>query len=239
MKVWDHRALRLGKAPTLIRVLVTAVVGCIGLSAAGQSSGAVDKLSEVKSPDPWTQAPDGFRGVKFGATVEEAQVVLGPMKCDDGRDWIPRVQSCHTTDRSKAFRVANEVINTYYFFDEGKFVGVTFSEGMMAGLTQFPPPTYVELSTAFKQKFGTPTYSRTFRAHGIREERGNMFNGGRDKHIPYDYTFETISWENETVSAFLVSDGRYRLSNGAIEVQSWIKKKTDAEKARKTSVTPF
>lgn len=208
-------------------------------SASSQTNGTTEKLTEVKSSDPWTQAPDGFRDVRFGSTIEQAQALLGPLKCDDRKDWIAGVQQCHTTDRSKAFRVAGEVINTYYFFDEGKFAGVTFSEGLMASLQQFAPPTYRELSAAFKQKFGTPTYTRTFRSHGIREERGNMFNGGVTRRTPYDYTFESIAWENDEVNAYLISNAENRISYGVIEAQSWTKKKAEAGKSKKTNVTPF
>jgi hypothetical protein len=218
------------------RLILNVLVGCLVISAMAQTNGTVEKLTEVKSPESWTQAPEGFRDVRFGFTLEQAQAVLGPMKCEAG---MAGAQQCHTTDRSKAFRVAGEVINTYYFFDEGKFVGVSLSEGLMASLQQFQPSTYIELSTAFKQKFGPPTFTRTFRSHGIREERGNIFNGGVTRRIPYDYTFESVAWENDQVNTYLVSDEKNRISYGIIETQAWAKKKADAEKSRKTSVTPF
>ncbi len=221
------------------RLILNVLGGFLVISAMAQTNGTVEKLTEVKSPEPWTQAPEGFRDVRLGSTPEQAKAVLGPLKCEDRNDWIAGVQQCHTTDRSKAFRVAGEVINTYYFFDQGKFVGVTLSEGLMASLQQFPPATYIELSTAFKQKFGPPTYTRSFRSHGIREEKGNIFNGGVTRRIPYDYTFESVAWENEQVNAYLVSDEKNRVSYGVIETQAWAKKKTDAEKSRKTNVTPF
>jgi len=221
------------------RIVASLIVGSLALSAGAQTNGTTETLSEVKSPEPWTQAPDGFRDVRFGSTVEQAQAVLGPLKCDDRKDWIAGVQQCHTTDRNKAFRVAGEVINTYYFFDEGKFVGVTLTEGIMASMQQFPPATYRELSTAFKQKFGTPTYTRTFRSHGIREEKGNMFNGGVTRRIPYDFTYESVVWENDQVFAYLTANEQNRISYGMVETQSWTKKKEDAAKKRKTNVTPF
>lgn len=215
------------------------LVAVVGLACHLAAQDRPDVLSEVKSPEPWTQAPTGFREVPFGATLDEAKAILGPMKCDDRSDWIAGSLQCHTTDRGKAFRVAKEVINTYYFFDNGKFVGVTFQEGMMAALNQFPPPTYYELATAFRQKFGTPSVTRTYRAHGIREEKGNMFNGGRDRKIPYDYTFESVEWTNDQVVVYLVAEENQRLGYGYIETREWQQKNEEASKKRKVNVTPF
>lgn len=124
-------------------VILTAVV-------AHAQSHNVTKEDEVKSPDPWTQAPTEFRGVKFGATLDEAQAVLGALKCEEAawEGYPKNATRCHTKDRSKAFKVAGEVINTYYVFHEGKFVAVDFAQGLMAGMAQYAPPTYHELATS-------------------------------------------------------------------------------------------
>ena len=54
------------------------VVAVIVLSIVCALSAAAE---EKKAPVKWKKVPDGFRGVRFGATKEEAEAVLGRMRC--------------------------------------------------------------------------------------------------------------------------------------------------------------
>lgn len=229
--------LRIGRC--LAVVMITAVV-------AHAQSHNVTKEEEVKSADPWTQAPAEFRGVKFGATLDEAQAVLGPLKCEEAtwEGYPKNATRCHTKDRSKAFKVAGEVINTYYVFHEGTFVAVDFAQGLMAGMAQYAPPTYHELSTAFEQKYGTPTFKRTFRHTGVEKKTlrsyvGGRYAGSRPEFVPFDYKTYVVAWENETMHIYLASDQSWRLTNGSIETAAWRTAREEAQKTRKTDVTPF
>jgi hypothetical protein len=68
----------------IIRRFFPAVI-LVALAAVADEDSSV-KLSEEKSPEPWMQAPTSFRDVAFGATLAEAQAVLGPMKCTNVKE---------------------------------------------------------------------------------------------------------------------------------------------------------
>jgi len=196
----------------------------------------VTVLNEEKSPDPWTQAPTTFRDVPFGATLTEAQAVLGPMKCSEVES--PKSQSCSTKDRSKAFRVAGTVINTYYHFHDGKFVGVSLMEGLLASSQKYGPATYRELATAFEQRYGRPTLRKRLRFTGVRPETVNPLTGRRPAEA-YDYAAEVVVWENDTMHVYLTEASGGHLSYGVIETKVWQRVKDEAQKQRPTSVSPF
>lgn len=215
-----------------VAVFIAAVVA---VSAFAQNS-VVTVLSEVKSPDPWTQAPSSFRDVPFGATLAEAQTTLGPMKCSDVE--TPKSQSCTTKDRSKAFRVGGTVINTYYQFYEGRFVGVSLMEGIMASTQKYGPATYRELATAFEQKYGTPTIKKRLRFTGVRPETVNPLTGRRPAEA-YDYAADVVVWENDAMHIYLTEASGGKLSYGVVETRDWQRVKEEAQKQRSTSVSPF
>lgn len=215
----------------LAAVAVLMVAG----AALGQNS-VVTVLSEVKSPDPWTQAPTSFRDVPFGATLSEAQAILGPMKCSDIA--TPKSQSCTTKDRGKAFRVGSTVINTYYYFHEGKFVGVALMEGVMASTQKYGPATYSELATAFEQKYGVPTIKKRLRFTGVRPETVSPLTGRKPAEA-YDYAADVVVWENEAMHIYLTEASGGRLNSGVVETREWQRLKEEAEKQRSTAVSPF
>ncbi|MEO8379397.1 MAG: hypothetical protein ABI779_07015 [Acidobacteriota bacterium] len=217
------------------RLSTAAFAVLVGIVGHAQNS-VVTVLSEVKAPEPWMQAPTSFRDVPFGATFAEAQAVLGPMKCSDIE--LPKSQSCTTKDRSKAFRVGGTVINTYYQFYEGKFVGVSMMEGIMASTQKYGPATYRELATAFEQKYGTPSIKKRLRFTGVRPETVNPLTGRRPAEA-YDYAADVVVWENDAVHIYLTEASGGKLSYGVVETRDWQRVKDEAQKQRQTSVSPF
>lgn len=219
--------------PASVLVAAFAIVAAVQIAA---QNGVVTVLTEEKSPDPWTQAPTSFRDVPFGATLTEAQAVLGPMKCSEAD--APKSQSCSTKDRSKAFRVGGTVINTYYHFQDGKFVGVSLMEGLLASTQKYGPATYRELATAFEQKYGRPTVRKRLRFTGVRPETVNPLTGRKPAEA-YDYAADVVVWENDTVHVYLTEAQGGRLSYGVVETKEWQHAKEAAQKQRATSVSPF
>ena len=58
---------------------------------------------QKKAAAKWTKVPDGFRGVKFGATKAEAEAVLGKLRCVEMIAVKPRkrlwAQRCRCSQR--------------------------------------------------------------------------------------------------------------------------------------------
>ena len=227
--------------------VVLLTIALLSATPAISQTHNVETVEEVKAETPWSQAPDGFRDVKFGATEAEAIAILGPMKCNDVKwESLPPHRSCSTKDRSKAFRVENAVVATYYIFYEAKFVGVTLSETISMSVADYAPPLFAQLSAAFVERYGTPTIRRTFRHHGTREVTirrtvGGRSAGSRIDFVPFDYKTFAVVWENDDVNAYLTSGEGARLSYGVIETRAWEKLKEEAREAAKkpASVTPF
>lgn len=227
-------------------VTLLAILTVVTMPAMSQTHN-VETVEELKAEAPWTQAPDGFRGVRFGATEAEAVAVLGPMKCNEVKwEGVPPHRSCSTKDRSKAFRVENVVVATHYIFHEGKFVGVSLSETLSMSIADYAPPLYAQLSAAFEERYGPPTIRRTFRHHGVEEVKirrtvGGRSAGSRIDFVPFDYKTFAVIWENDDVNAYLTSGQGGQLSYGIVETQAWAKLKEEArEQAKKPkSVTPF
>jgi hypothetical protein len=165
--------------------------------------------------------PTGFQGVEFGATREQAEAVLGPLRCrdvravtkpgDPVRDRNPaEIAPAHVV--CTAGRVASKppFRDAEYLFDRGKFVAVRFRRAEKLRLP------FAEVLSMFEREYGTPTKTIETPRKGLRDELVER------RLVPtiYDYVETCVFWTNAPVLVSICSEDRmYR--SGRIETSEW------------------
>jgi len=211
--------------------LLLAVV--LSLPSAG------DTKSDGKAKPKWTKAPDGFRGVKFGATKAEAEAVLGRMKCvhqiavqpsrnpDYGKDRpivAPAHDVCSTADKTQAFRAGEKVIGTEYLFHEGRFVAVKLRR--IETMSPSKVLMFADIRPLFESLYGPPTEEITMHRKGIENQTSSTWDVKQNKSvsrtypIKYDYMQTCLSWTDPAVEIGLCSRGEL-FARGEIESAAW------------------
>ena len=163
--------------------------------------------------------PTGFRGVEFGATRQEAEAVLGSLRCRDMRavtkagdpvrdrnpaEIAPAHVVCKTATASPA-----PFQNAEYVFDAGTFVAVRFRHDK-------PRQTFAEVMDMFEREYGAPTKTIETPRKGLRDELVER------RLIPtiYDYVETCVFWTNAPVLISVCSEDRM-FRSGRIETSEW------------------
>ena len=175
--------------------------------------------------------PAAFRGVPFGASIEQAQRRIGNLSCFSvqGADTTPDHASCLTTDPAHAFIIGNVVIDTEYLFADGKFVGVTFRDG--PGATKLN--RYHTLVAHFTARLGKPTEKQRIRTFGTNDVL--TASGQVDYDRPFEYETHAVTWQSRTVSVALVEGTPGRLGSGHYVTRAWQRALEQTIKRRKAS----
>ena len=203
-------------------------------------------LSAVASAETpkqkWTKVPDGFRGVKFGATKAEAEAVLGRMKCltqfavkpardpipARGKDYVvptPAHDLCSTTDKAQAFRAGEKVIGTEYVFDEGRFVAVKLRR--IETMSPSKVLMFSDIRPLFELLYGPPTEENTMHHKGIRSQTIATWDPKQNKSVnktypvKVDYVQTCSSWTDPAVEIGLCSGEGGVFARGQIESAAW------------------
>ena len=163
--------------------------------------------------------PTGFHGVEFGATRDEAEAVLGRLRCKDVkvvtkpghpvRERNPaEIAPAHVVCTAGAVRPPFKDVE--YIFDRDHFVAV-----------RFPRPeklrvTFAEVLAMFEQEYGTPTRTIETPRKGLRDEMIQQ------RLVPtiYDYVETCVHWTNAPVLISICSEDRM-FRWGRIETSEW------------------
>jgi hypothetical protein len=209
----------------MIRAVAVAFTLCM-LLASGTSAQLV--VRDDVNPEPWTQAPADFRGIRFGDTEAAAVAQVGPLKCQEMKaGYTPGHRRCRTTDKKKAFRVNDMVVMTYYLFHNGRFVGVEMGDNNLGTLNQ--TPLFPLMERAFRERYGLPSTLKTFR-----------YVGSKDDGEIYEYDVHVIRWENEQAKISMISEAGDHIAEITIDSAEWAKlKKEQVERVSKPDVTKF
>ena len=196
------------------------------------------EIAKVK----WTKVPDGFRGVKFGATKAEAEAVLGRLRCltqravKPSRDAIPswgkdRVvptpahELCSTTDKSQAFRAGEKVVGTEYLFDAGRFVAVKLRR--IETMSPSKVVMFSDVRPVFESLYGPPTEENTMHHKGIRSQTIAMWDAKQNKSVnktypvKVDYVQTCLKWTDAAVEIGVCSEEGGLFAGGEIESAAW------------------
>jgi hypothetical protein len=217
------------------RLLCVVVV--VVMAAVSASAGDNEKKSKAK----WTRAPGAFRGVKFGATKEDAEAILGRLRCRkagavlpervptgaETAEALPPHVSCTADDKSKEFRAGGKVLAATYLFDENRFVGVRF--GRMAGANPSTTMKWAEVLAQFTTEYGDPTEQNTNRHQGTAWEETQTWDAKQNRSVsksyPMRFDFERTCalWEDPAVDLTLCS---YRdlFAYGRLDTDAWAAK---------------
>lgn len=204
---------------------------------------AADSRADDKKPKTkWTKVPDGFRGVKFGATKAEAEAVLGRMRCVKvravkpskdaipvwGKDRViptPEHELCSTTDKAQAFRAGEKVIGTDYLFDEGRFVAVKLRR--IETMSPSKVVLFSDVRPVFESLYGPPTEENTMHHKGTRPQTVSTWdpkqNKSVDKTYPMkvDYVQTCLRWTDAAVEIGLCSEEGGLFARGEITSAAW------------------
>jgi hypothetical protein len=204
-------------------------------------------LAVDKPKTKWTKVPDGFRGVKFGATKAEAESVLGPLRCsralgvkpekmptyrrDGTRASVPTPphEVCATTDKAKAFRAGEKVIGTDYIFDEGRFVAVKLRR--IETMSSSKVLMFSDIRPILESWYGPPTEENNIHEKGIRQESIATWDPKQNKSVSksypvkVDYTRTCLRWDDAAVEVGLCSGDRV-FERGEIETAAWLQKQS-------------
>jgi hypothetical protein len=205
-----------------------AVTLCLLLPSASSAQLGPVVVRDDVNPEPWTQAPADFRGIRFGDPEAAAIAQVGPLKCQDVKaGYTPAHRRCRTTDKKNAFRVNNMVVMTYYLFHDGRFVGVEMDDNNLGTLNQ--TPLFPLMERAFRERYGLPSTLKTFR-----------YVGTKDDGTVYEYDVHVIRWENDDATIAMISEAGDHIASITIDTSDWARlKKEQAERVSKPAVTKF
>ena len=203
--------------------------------------------AEQAKKTKWTKVPDGFRGVKFGATKTEAEAVLGRLRCVSvsavkpdprpmyGKDGkrvgpapTPAHEVCSTTDKARAFRAGEKVVGTDYIFDEGRFVAVKLRR--LETLSPSKVLMFSDIRPVFEALYGPPTEENTIHDKGIRQQTIATWDPKQNKSVNRTYpvkvdnTNTCLRWDDAAVKIGLCSENTV-FREGEIETAAWLQKK--------------
>lgn len=177
--------------------------------------------------------PDGFQGVPFGATREEAEAILGPMKCrdvgvvtrpgDPVRDRDPaEIAPAHVVCRIDGAAAASAAdsgagggsghrsIDADYIFDRGRFVAVRFPR--LKKLRH----QFADVLAKFEHEYGPPSRTVQTPRKGLRDEMIQQ------RLVPtiYDYVETCAHWTDAPVVISVCSEDRM-FRRGKIDTAEW------------------
>lgn len=221
----------------------------VSLFAAVSAAAPADELvAEKKSKTKWSRVPDGFGGVKFGATKQEAEGVLGPLSCRKvagvkgfGRDSdgdvtypAPPHTLCQPFAADKAFRAAGKAARTEYVFDGDRFVAVQFRR--IDSLRPSKALLYAEVSQALKSMYGEPSSESTYHRKGTTWQTMPMWDARANKSVSrrvpvkVDYMRTCAEWQSAAVSVSICSQGEV-FDEGWVATAGWMDMKAEWTKA--------
>lgn len=191
----------------------------------------------------WAKAPDGFRGVKFGATKQEAEAVLGRMRCttvspvlllESDANGIPKPAApahtqCSTADESKAFRAGEKIVGTDYIFDENRFVAVRFRR--LETMRPSKVLMWTDALPVFVAEYGEPGQKETKRSKGTRKQSVSTWDPKQNKSVsktswvPFDFETTCATWDDPKVQLHLCSQNDL-FSYGTLDSAAWSERKS-------------
>lgn len=189
------------------------------------------KLSEKVLQKSWNGKLTDFRGIPFGSSEAEAQKILGKMKCrsSQAHEPLPAHRVCSTSDKSRACRVGDVVVLTWYHFHQGGFVGASFSG--TGGFVPEPLP-FESVLKEFEAAYGKPGRKTEWHHVGIRKEQTSVpsVNGTYRQmtlNHPVDFTSTCYEWLNQQSHISICSEGTL-MQRGVIETAGWREAKRGA-----------
>lgn len=134
----------------------------------------------------WPQEPGGFKGIKFGATEEQAKSVVGPIFCMDGRR-VGRmcVLNIHVADFDMRVIL--------------RFIGGRFTQA----LGEFPAQQYSDVRDMFVEKYGSAHHTEHGTVQnkmGATYDQESLFWRGDNAHVILERYGSTISEGSFAVS---------------------------------------
>jgi hypothetical protein len=186
--------------PNVLRWVVMILFFAV---ASGVSASEVaDVIKDVRSEEPWTKHPTGFRGALFGSDEAGVQAVVGKLKCR-GKASDP-VRDCTPATAAQLMQIDGQRIRDTYRFREGVLVAVTLGEDWGTGwsadtIAPFTPGCD-SVFTAFVQRYGVPSRYRITRHRGVKAKEVRTYGAVRSsriEHVPYEYDRQEHEWENE------------------------------------------
>jgi hypothetical protein len=219
------------------------IIVCLALSTgivSGQALSVHPEVSEViekkVSTEPWTAAPDGVRGVKFGASESDLKNAVGRIRCSDVRLTANAIayRQCEPIDNLELFSIGGKRLIVRYFFVDDRLL---CAEIRPRSVLKRPSdtPSEDEALTAFIADYGSPMITAKVRVTGTREKRSNEFigkqyAGARIEFVPYEKIRMVYEWTNEKV--MIQVRGEDRLFDYAlIQTRSWpsiVREKSEA-----------
>lgn len=213
------------------RTFLCTLVAILAAGTIAASDVKRTKLSEKKLQKSWNGKLADFRGVPFGSTEAEAQKILGRMKCRSSQpnEPLPAHRVCVTSDKSRAYRIRDVVVLTWYHFFEGGFVGASFSG--TGGFVPEPLP-FEMVVKEFESAYGKPGRQTEWHHVGLRKEQTTVpsVNGTYRQmtlNHPIDFTSTCYEWLNQHAHVSICSEGTL-MQRGVIETAGWRQAKRDA-----------
>lgn len=231
------------------RLVILMLSGALIGSVANGQEFHTEVVERNEAAQPWQRAPTSFRGVAFGASEQQAEAVLGRMRCDVAEYYQKHgggsVRSCSPKDR---LVLGDVKLLDEYLFRNGALVAVNlwyreslWKTGVAEAQEEYRVGRlYPIVRAAFIEKFGEPSLALKMEHKGTERrtpERADLFGkrqSGPDQIVSVVFYSYAVEWQNESMHIYLDSSRENKFGHARVETVEWqrFRESIDAERGK-------